>query len=191
MKRRDFLTLAGAGTLTAGAALSGCNNSQNDKNAASATGSQTASATPAKPIHWKMVTTWPKNFPGLGTGANNIAKYVDQLSNGRLKIEVFGAGEIVPALEVFDAVSAGTAQMGHGGAYYWQGKMPAAAFFTSFPFGLTADEMNSWLFFTAVSTCGPSCTSPSASCRCRPATPGCRWAAGSASRSTRWPTSRD
>lgn len=142
MKRRDFLTIGSVGALATGMTLTGCN--QGEKNASAPTAAPVASA---ETIHWKMVTTWPKNFPGLGTGANNIARYVDELSNGRLKIEVFGAGEIVPALEVFDAVRAGTAQMGHGGAYYWQGKIPAAAFFTSIPFGLIADEMNSWLYY--------------------------------------------
>jgi TRAP-type mannitol/chloroaromatic compound transport system substrate-binding protein len=67
------------------------------------------------------------------------------MSAGRLVIEVYGAGEMVPAMQVFDAVSQGTAQMGHGAAYYWAGKLPVAAFFTTVPFGLTAQEMNAWL----------------------------------------------
>jgi TRAP-type mannitol/chloroaromatic compound transport system substrate-binding protein len=69
------------------------------------------------------------------------------MSAGRLKIHVYGANELVPALEVFDAVSNGTAEMGHSGAYFWKGKIPAAVFFTSVPFGLTAQEMNAWLYF--------------------------------------------
>ncbi|WP_322629450.1 TRAP transporter substrate-binding protein DctP [Halothiobacillus sp.] len=142
MKRREFISIGSGAALAAGMTLTGCN--QSEKNASAPA---MAPATSAETIHWKMVTTWPKNFPGLGTGANNIARYVDELSNGRLKIQVYGAGEIVPALEVFDAVRAGTAQMGHGGAYYWQGKIPAAPFFTSIPFGLIADEMNSWLYY--------------------------------------------
>ncbi|MED5442390.1 MAG: TRAP transporter substrate-binding protein, partial [Pseudomonadota bacterium] len=64
---------------------------------------------------------------------------------GRLTIKVYGAGELVPALQVFDAVSQGTAEMGHSGAYYWKGKASAAQFFTSVPFGLTAQEMNGWI----------------------------------------------
>ncbi|MFK7975259.1 MAG: TRAP transporter substrate-binding protein [Halioglobus sp.] len=94
---------------------------------------------------WKMVTTWPKNFPGLGYAAENFARYVDEMSGGRLTVQVYGAGEIVPALEVFDAVSGGVADAGHGAAYYWKGKVPSSVFFTAVPFGLNAQEMNGWL----------------------------------------------
>lgn len=96
---------------------------------------------------WTMVTSWPKNLPGLGRGAENIAKFIDEMSNGRLKIKVAGAGEIVPALEVFNAVSSGSAEMAHSGAYYWKGKIPAAQFFTTVPFGHNAQEMNGWLHY--------------------------------------------
>lgn len=94
---------------------------------------------------WRMVTTWPKNFPGLGTTAETFADYVKDMSGGRLQIHVYGANEIVPAMGVFDAVSAGSVEMGHGGAYYWRGKVPAAQFFTTIPFGMNAQEMNGWL----------------------------------------------
>jgi len=93
-----------------------------------------------------MVTTWPKNFPGLGTGANDLAKLITEMTGGRLSVKVYGANELVPAFEVFDAVSRGTAQMGHGAAYYWKGKSEAAQFFSAVPFGLTAQEMNGWLY---------------------------------------------
>lgn len=96
-------------------------------------------------FEWKMATTWPKNIPGMGTGAERLAEQVEAMSGGRLKISVYGAGELVPALDVFDAVSGGAAEMGHGAAYYWRGKFPAAAFFTAVPFGMTAWEMNAWL----------------------------------------------
>lgn len=96
---------------------------------------------------WKLVTTWAKNFPGLGTAPENFANLVKQMSDGRLEIKVFAAGEIVPALEVFSAVSGGTAEMGHGAAYYWKGKIPAAVFFTAVPFGMNAQEMNGWLHY--------------------------------------------
>ncbi len=96
---------------------------------------------------WKMVTTWPKNFPGVGTGAERLAKLIGELSDGRLTVKVYGAGELVPALEVFDAVSRGTAQMGHGAAYYWKGKHPATQFFVTVPFGMTAQEVNAWLYY--------------------------------------------
>ncbi len=127
MQRRTFITGA-AGATAAAAAL----------------GSGSAWA---KPEHkWKMVTTWPKNFPGLGTGANKLAELIGTLSGGRIEVKVFGAGELVPAFEVFDAVSSGTAEIGHGAAYYWKGKSEAAQFFSSVPFGLTAQEMNGWLY---------------------------------------------
>jgi TRAP-type mannitol/chloroaromatic compound transport system substrate-binding protein len=95
---------------------------------------------------WKMVTTWPRNFPGLGTTPQRFAEWVALMSAGRMTIQVYGAGEMVPAMQVFDAVSSGTAEMGHGAAYYWGGKLPVAPFFTTVPFGFTAQEMNSWLY---------------------------------------------
>ncbi|MPY22772.1 TRAP transporter substrate-binding protein [Shewanella sp. YLB-07] len=98
-------------------------------------------------IEWKLVTSWPKNFPGLGMGPERFSVLVDEMSNGRLKIKVYGAGELMPAFEVFDAVSQGSVQMGHSAAYYWKGKAPAAQFFTSIPFGLNAQEMNGWLHY--------------------------------------------
>lgn len=97
-------------------------------------------------IEWTLVTTWPKGFPGLGTGPEEFSRMVDAMSNGRLKIKVFGAKEIVPALGVFDAVSQGSVEAGHGAAYYWKGKIPASVFFTTVPFGMTAQEMNAWLY---------------------------------------------
>ncbi len=108
---------------------------------------ESATKEKAKTYNWKLVTTWPKNFPGLGAAPENFAKYVNVMSNGRLKIKVYGAGEIVPALEVFSAVSSGTAEMGHGAAYYWKGKIPAAVFFTAIPFGMNTQEMNGWLHY--------------------------------------------
>jgi len=102
-------------------------------------------AAPARTFTWRMATTWPKNFPGLGVAPEVFAERVGRMSNGRLQIKVYGAGELVPPLEVFEAVSQGTAQMGHGAAYYWKGKVPIAQFFTAVPFGLTAQEMNGWL----------------------------------------------
>ncbi len=98
-------------------------------------------------IKWKLVTTWPKNFPGLGSAAENFSRVVEDMSNGRLTVKVYGAGELVPALGVFDAVSSGSVEAGHGAAYYWKGKIPAAQFFTSVPFGMNAQEMNGWLHY--------------------------------------------
>ena len=106
-----------------------------------------SNANNAKPEYdWKMVTTWPKNFPGLGTGAEYLAKLIQKLSGGRIKVRVYGAGELVPAFEIFDAVSSGVAELGHGSAYYWKGKNDIFQFFSTVPFGMTANEMNAWLY---------------------------------------------
>jgi TRAP-type mannitol/chloroaromatic compound transport system substrate-binding protein len=94
-----------------------------------------------------MVTAWPKNFPGLGTNANLLAQMINTMSGGRIKIKVYGAKELVPAFEVFDAVSNGVAELGHSGAYYWKGKSATTQFFSAVPFGLTAQEMNGWLYY--------------------------------------------
>ena len=141
MKRRDFLHRLGAGTVAGGALLTaGCGKQKCDPVEASST---TASFSP---VQWKMVTTWPKNFPGLGTGANFLADLIGKMTGGRIDVTVYGAKELVPPFEVFDAVSRGTAEMGHGASYYWKGKSEAAQFFSAVPFGLTADEMNAWLY---------------------------------------------
>ena len=100
-----------------------------------------------KNFSWTLVTTWPKNYPGVGLGPENFAKLVEEMSDGRLKIKVYGNGELIPALEVFDAVSRGTVEMGHGASYYWIGKLPVAQFFTTLPFGLNAQERNAWLHY--------------------------------------------
>jgi len=95
----------------------------------------------------RMQTTWPRNFPGLGTGANFLAEQVNKLSEGAIEIEVFGGGEIVPPFETMDAVEAGTLDMGHGAPYYWKGKVPATEFIAVTPFGLTTPEANAWMLF--------------------------------------------
>ena len=106
-----------------------------------------SSAGSAATYEWKLVTTWPKNFPGLGSAATNFSQTMSDMTQGRFKVKVYGAGELVPALGVFDAVSSGSVEAGHGAAYYWKGKMSAAQFFTSVPFGMNAQEMNGWLFY--------------------------------------------
>ena len=94
---------------------------------------------------WKMITTWPPNFPILGEGCTKFAQWIQEMSGGRMEITVYGGGELVPALEVFDAVSNGAVELGHGAAYYWAGKIPAAQFFSTVPFGMNAQQMNAWL----------------------------------------------
>lgn len=98
-------------------------------------------------FEWTLITTWPKNLPGLGMAPERLAERLRVMSRGRLDITVYGAGELVGAFEVFDAVSQGSAEMGHGAAYYWRGKTPVAAMFTTVPFGMTAQEMNAWLHY--------------------------------------------
>jgi Bacterial extracellular solute-binding protein, family 7 len=95
----------------------------------------------------KLVTSWPKGLPGLGTGAERIARSITELSGGRLQVTVFAAGELVSAFESFDAVGAGVADMYHSAEYYWEDKSPAFSFFCSVPFGLTASEMNAWIYW--------------------------------------------
>ncbi len=97
-----------------------------------------------KTYKWKMVTTWPANFPIFQTGAERFAKDVKIMSNGRLDINVFAGGELVPPLGVFDAVQQGQVEMGHGGAYYWSGKVPAVQFMSTVPFGMPASGADAW-----------------------------------------------
>jgi len=80
-------------------------------------------------------------------GPENLATRVEAASRGRLKIKVYGAGELVPAFEVFDAVSRGTVEMGHDASYYHKGKVDAAQFFTAIPFGMNSLELNGWLYY--------------------------------------------
>lgn len=131
MKRRDVLT--GAGAL----AVASCAGEQ------SATGTGRA----AESFEWKMVTTWPPGFPGMQTGVMRMVEDIEKASGGRLKIKIYAGGELVPPLEVFDAVSRGSVEMGHGAAYYWKGKSEAAQYFTAIPFGMTVLEMNGWLYY--------------------------------------------
>jgi len=132
VKRRDFLAAGGAASLTAVPIA-------------------TAGAQPAAPAilsgrqEWRMVTSWPKGLPGVGTGAERMARRIGEMTDGRITVKVFAAGELVPALQCFDAVAAGTAELGHDAAYYHLSKSPAAAFFTAFPFGFTATELDAWV----------------------------------------------
>src|SRR5215471_19814009 len=95
---------------------------------------------------WRMVTSWPKRLPGRGLSAERIAERIGALSGGRVQITVHAAGEVVPAFEVLDAVGGGVAEMGHTASFYWQGKEPAAAFYTTVPFGLTPLEHEAWVY---------------------------------------------
>jgi len=99
----------------------------------------------SKTYRWKMVTTWPPNFPVIGEACQLYADLVERMSAGRIQIRVFGGGELVPALEAFDAVRNGAAEVGSGAAYYWAGKAAATQFFASVPFGMNAQQLSSWI----------------------------------------------
>lgn len=94
-----------------------------------------------------MVTTWPKGLPGLGRAAERVAERIETLTEGQVTVKVYAAGELVPALSSFDAVSDGTADMYHGAEYYWQAKSKAFSFFTAVPMGMTAQEIMGWIDF--------------------------------------------
>jgi TRAP-type mannitol/chloroaromatic compound transport system substrate-binding protein len=133
MKRRQFVT----GMAAAGAAACSTETPSGDSAVASA----------PETFEWNLVTSWPPGLPGLGVGVDNLAERIEAASNGRLKIKVYSGGELVPALEVLDAVSRGTVQMGHDSAYYHRGKLPAAQYYTTVPFGQTVHEINAWLYY--------------------------------------------
>ncbi|MGJ3265113.1 MAG: TRAP transporter substrate-binding protein [Salinarimonas sp.] len=100
-----------------------------------------------EPIRWRLVTSWPRGQAGPGVTAQRIVDRINAMAGGRLVVELFAAGEIVPAFSVLDAVSNRTVEAGHTAALYWQGRMPAAAFFTTVPFGLGPIEHQAWLAF--------------------------------------------
>jgi TRAP-type mannitol/chloroaromatic compound transport system substrate-binding protein len=95
----------------------------------------------------RLASGWARNFPGFGTSVDRFAKRVSDMTDGRITIRVFAAGELVPPFEIFDAVSNGTADMYNGVEFWWQGKSPAFNFFTTTPFGLTPTEMKTWIYF--------------------------------------------
>ena len=142
MNRRDFI-VGGAGiAVGAGATYSLLKDSK--KSSSEAKKAVEAPMVNKGLLEWRLVTTWPKNFPGLGTGANLLGELITKGSGGRLTVKVFGAKEVVPAFEAMDAVGNGTVEMGHGAPYYWKGKVAAAQFLASVPFGMTAQEVNAW-----------------------------------------------
>lgn len=132
MKRRELLRNSGA---MAGAAVVG---------AIAASGLPKPAISQGL-VELKMVTTWPKNFPGLGTGAERLAQRITKGSNDQISVKVFAAGELVPPFESHDAVADGSADLYHGAEYFWRGKSKAFNFFAAVPFGLTATEMDAWI----------------------------------------------
>ncbi len=140
MKRKQFIKKSTLGALALAGIASGCH-SQADQNIA------VPNIITDKKYKWKLVTTWPPNFPVLGEGCNMLAQWIKEMSSGRMEITVYGGGELIPALESFEAVSSGAVEMGHGASYYWAGKSPATQFFTAVPFGMNAQQMNAWLYY--------------------------------------------
>jgi len=131
MKRRDFLkksAVAGVGTVAAASTFSTPAISQGLKKMV-------------------VVSTWPRDFPGLGTGAQRVAQRINDATEGRISVEYFAAGERVGAFDSFDEVASGNAQAYHAADYYWKGKHPAWGYFTAVPFGFTYTEMNAWIRF--------------------------------------------
>ncbi|MBL7000148.1 MAG: TRAP transporter substrate-binding protein, partial [Gammaproteobacteria bacterium] len=98
-------------------------------------------------IEINLVTTWARDFPGMGTGAQRFANNLSELSEGRMKVNFFAAGERVKAFDALDEVASGNAQMYHGADYYWKGKHPGWSYFSAVPFGLTYTEFNAWMRF--------------------------------------------
>jgi TRAP-type mannitol/chloroaromatic compound transport system substrate-binding protein len=130
MDRRSFINKAGA---AAGAA------------AAASTIAAPAIAQSRKEM--VIVSSWGRDFPGLGTSAQRLAKRITDMSEGRINVQYFASGERVGGFDVFDEVASGNAQAYTSADYYWKGKHPGWAFFTSVPFGLTFTEMGAWIHF--------------------------------------------
>ncbi|NES87069.1 MAG: ABC transporter substrate-binding protein, partial [Moorea sp. SIO2B7] len=137
MKRRKFIGNVAISATTA-TVVTACNQ---------ATNAPGVKADSLPNVRWKMVTSWPKSLDTIFGGAETVCDRVKEMTGGRFTITPYAAGEIVPGLEVLDAVQNGTVECGHTASYYYVGKNPALAFATSMPFGLTAQQQNSWLYY--------------------------------------------
>ena len=128
MKRRKFITAAGAVAAGATAIL------------------HAPAVIAQQKYRWRLPTTWTPALNVMLGSAQRLARMVDELSGGRLTIEVFPAGQIVPPLGVFDAASKGTVEAFMGASYYWVAKDPAVQWFCSVPFGMNPGAMSAWYF---------------------------------------------
>ncbi|MEH6755357.1 MAG: TRAP transporter substrate-binding protein [Alphaproteobacteria bacterium] len=148
MNRRDFISGAAVGGVVGIGATAAVMTSMKDAPAPKVAEAPVAAPAVLKDrLEFAMVTTWPRDFPGLGTGAQRFAERLSTLSDGRIQVEYFAAGERVGAFDSFDEVASGNAQGYHAADYYWKGKHPGWAYFTAVPFGLTYTEMNAWIRF--------------------------------------------
>jgi TRAP-type mannitol/chloroaromatic compound transport system substrate-binding protein len=127
MKRRQFLTAVGVG-------------------AAAAAIAKPAIAQSAPELRWRLTASWPKSLDTLFGACETFAKFVSEATDGKFQIQTFAAGEIVPGLQVLDAVQSGTVEMGHSAQYYYIGKDPTWALFCAVPFGLNARQQNAWFY---------------------------------------------
>ena len=148
MNRRDFISGAAVGGVVGIGATAAVMTSMKDAPAPKVAEAPVAAPAVVKDrLEFAMVTTWPRDFPGLGTGAQRFAERLQAMSDGRIQVEYFAAGERVGAFDSFDEVASGNAQGYHAADYYWKGKHPGWAYFTAVPFGLTYTEMNAWIRF--------------------------------------------
>src|SRR5437868_3727641 len=127
MKRRQFLAAAGVG-------------------AAAAALAKPAIAQSMPEIKWRLTASWPKSLDTIYGACETVSKYVAEATDNKFQIQVFAAGEIVPALQVLDAVQNGTVEMCHTASYYFIGKDPTWALFCAFPFGLNCRQQNAWYY---------------------------------------------
>ncbi|MBL6783279.1 MAG: TRAP transporter substrate-binding protein [Alphaproteobacteria bacterium] len=140
MKRRDLIIGGAVGVAAGVVGTTLVNQNQKDKGLS-------APSVNKERIEVAMVSTWPRDFPGLGTGAQRFAQSVTDATDGRIQVTYYAAGERVGAFDSFDEVASGNAQIYHGADYYWKGKHPGWAYFTAVPFGLTYMEIDAWMKF--------------------------------------------
>ncbi len=151
MERREFLRGVAAGLLGGTTLyLGACAATTTEEGADGGDGAEEGAQAPAQQqetVDWQMTTSWPESLDTIHGGAITVSERCAALTGGRFNIEVFQAGEIVPGLEVLDAVQQNTVQSGHTASYYYVGKDPTLAFATAVPFGLNAQQQNAWLYY--------------------------------------------
>ena len=172
MERRSFIRTASAGALA---------------------GSLGAIASPAiaqslPAINWRLASSFPKSLDTIYGASETLTRRVAALTGGRFAIRAFPGGEIVPALQVADAVQAGTVEMGHSASYYYFGKDPAFAFDCAVPFGLNSRQQTAWFDRAAGENCCATSFASTTSSISWAAIPAPRWAAGFARKSRPWKT---